>query len=722
MKKNLFKSGIVSLLLVLALAISGCPAQPAEETGGNDPAAAPVITVQPVGAAFTVGAGVTVPALSVTATSPDGGTLTFQWFSGPNMAAAGGTAISGATGSSFSPTINTETPAFHHFYVVVTNTNPNRSPSVRTTASNVARISINPDNAGFNPGNANVTVTLNNQNAEGQPMGFFSGNRHQFVRGFGGNAQVEFRAGNGTPSPHMSNDETRLLHNPDWGFGFQILRHQMYDDIQDLVAGVPRTPPSPHAAFNFVHPDQGYYSGSNHNYLDQIRIVNSYGGYVIMVPWTAPAIFKGPTATSAPGQGSLVGNHWALRAQFGPLAQWYAWYLDWLWQNGAPIFAIGPQNEYNIEVGYEGMRFSNAHMAQFSLDYLYPAIRHIPGFGGGQQWDRVFIGSGERSGGGAATLNALLANHLPADSSHTISVTAGAAPSPFATANLGGGHNQMSGRVDAIWRHYYGEMHQRLNTLLEGTGSAAGLMHHPSAHHMEVWQTEHNDTTGANRAAFFTVMSTWNWVWHLANEIYAGLALNDESAWVWWYNKRFYSFIGDGSFGTTNGAVLPRAHVMSHFSRFAANTTRIGVTATGNFVENLGTAAGTAAGNNTILPVQSGETGATTTFNPTTFASGNNNQGGQNQATTKAMAFESMCGDEIVFIMFTPVNNDGTRGQNAGNVLINLPAGFAATNAYLMRSTSDVQSRLEPVAMNVAGTSAMINLPRNQIVSVRFTR
>src|SRR5690606_12656251 len=40
------------------------------------------------------------------------------------------------------------------------------------------------------------------------------------------------------------------------------------------------------------------------------------------------------------------------------------------------------------------------------------------------------------------------------------------------------------------------------------------------------------------------------------------------NAYIWWYLKRYYSFIGDGTQGTTSGEVLKRGCAFSHFSKF----------------------------------------------------------------------------------------------------------------------------------------------------------
>ena len=42
------------------------------------------------------------------------------------------------------------------------------------------------------------------------------------------------------------------------------------------------------------------------------------------------------------------------------------------------------------------------------------------------------------------------------------------------------------------------------------------------------------------------------------------------SAYIWWYGKRYYSFIGDGesAFGTTAGAPLKRGYAFSQYAKY----------------------------------------------------------------------------------------------------------------------------------------------------------
>ena len=71
-------------------------------------------------------------ALSVSAHVSDNGVITYQWYENTTQSTSGGTAISGATGSSYIP--STDIIGTRYYYVVVTNTN-----STATFAANIGR-------------------------------------------------------------------------------------------------------------------------------------------------------------------------------------------------------------------------------------------------------------------------------------------------------------------------------------------------------------------------------------------------------------------------------------------------------------------------------------------------------------------------------------------------------------------------------------------------------
>jgi len=100
----------------------------------------PNITAHPQGDTYEQGE--TATAMSITADSPDGGTLSYQWYSNTTNSNSGGTLISGATNATYTPL--TTTVGTLYYYVVVTNTNTSVNGNQTATAtSNVATIVVN---------------------------------------------------------------------------------------------------------------------------------------------------------------------------------------------------------------------------------------------------------------------------------------------------------------------------------------------------------------------------------------------------------------------------------------------------------------------------------------------------------------------------------------------------------------------------------------------------
>jgi len=760
---------ISGILLAVVLAFAGCPGDVPEGPDVVDNAARPSFKTQPASANYQISA--TIAPLTVEVNEPeDKGTISLQWYKGTSATATnGGTRLEGQTNPSYTPTISTAAPVTAYYYVIATNTNENatyektntRASSVATIrvlgaqipiintqpasgtywvndtvtltvsasvefgtdnfsyqwysntvplnsggqeistatlatyspssaqagltyyyvvitntvgiyseseTSDVAQISIIADD--FDPNTANITLTVNNAT------------KFQYVRGYGGMSDVEFRAGNGSPSPDMTVEDADKVFSKGpivWnstegvvsgGLGLNIMRTIMYDDLDGIISNEVQGP-GPAGGSNPPAPSGWVRDRSD--YFDIIKMANSHGAYVYICPWALPVEFK--TAGATLGTGSIN------TGTFPELAQFFKTYLQRLTDEGAPVFAVTIQNEPNIGGSgnaYESVRWDgNVNNERDFIRVLGPLLADFPGYGGGRWHDKIWIGPGEESGAPAG----------PQTSVVNDTGTEGA-----------------SQWVEFIPRHFYGEMQTRY-----ATGINAGK---------EVWQTEHTDTTNAGRDNSYTQMSTWNWVWHVANEIYCSTALNDESAYVFWYIKRFYGFLGDESQGTTWSAVLPRGMVISHFSKYAADTRRIAVSASGSFASNLGIAAASGTGSlgDTSTAVSSSN------LNPTSFTTGNNDTAGQNQPTTKVMAFEGDDGNSIIIIAFTPTRNSGAGGQDAGNVLINLPSGFTASSAELMRSSATVRHQMEPVKLNRDRTAAIINLPRSEIVSVKFTK
>jgi hypothetical protein len=105
-------------------------------------AVVPVITGQPQGAEYYVDAH--AADLTVTATTSDGGILSYQWYGNTRNNTQTGTKIVGANGANYSPPTNESTLTY--YYVIVTNTiedNGDGGKKSATAVSKTAGIAVN---------------------------------------------------------------------------------------------------------------------------------------------------------------------------------------------------------------------------------------------------------------------------------------------------------------------------------------------------------------------------------------------------------------------------------------------------------------------------------------------------------------------------------------------------------------------------------------------------
>ncbi|MCL2751371.1 MAG: hypothetical protein FWE62_01300, partial [Firmicutes bacterium] len=100
-------------------------------------AKAPVITEQPQPAAVFTGVAAS---LEVAASSPDGGSLSYQWYSNTTESNSGGTLISGAVSATYA--LDTSTAGIKYYYVVVTNTNSLAAPGYQTATAVSDAVSV----------------------------------------------------------------------------------------------------------------------------------------------------------------------------------------------------------------------------------------------------------------------------------------------------------------------------------------------------------------------------------------------------------------------------------------------------------------------------------------------------------------------------------------------------------------------------------------------------
>jgi hypothetical protein len=100
----------------------------------------PGISGQPVNGTYYINAS-PVTALSVTASVSDGGTLSYQWYANTSNSNTNGTAITGATSSTYTPPVNAIGTTY--YYCVVNNTNSDAVTTTATSTSDVAIFTVN---------------------------------------------------------------------------------------------------------------------------------------------------------------------------------------------------------------------------------------------------------------------------------------------------------------------------------------------------------------------------------------------------------------------------------------------------------------------------------------------------------------------------------------------------------------------------------------------------
>lgn len=182
---------------------------------------------------------------------------------------------------------------------------------------------------------------------------------------------------------------------------------------------------------------------------------------------------------------------------------------------GLVIDAVSLQNEPDIKVSYDGCEWTVEEMHTFVRDY-------------------------------ADQINAKV---IAAESfNHKFTYTDAIMNDPLAVNNL-----------DIVGGHLY--------------GSRSIIRDYPlaRANGKEVWITEYlmndpsdNDGMGWDQALAF------------GDVVHLSMQANI-NAFVWWYMKRNYSFVGDGLLGSADGEHMKRGFVMGHYAKYATGRQRIAV-------------------------------------------------------------------------------------------------------------------------------------------------
>jgi len=615
-------------LLAAALLFTACEGEPTPEEGENFPTTnQPMsfnwISAHPTSADY-VGSAAIQP-LNVDVNQSAGGSFAYQWYKAETFTNSGGSAIASATNAAYTPDAADIETDGSFYYAVVTRTTGGKT---QTQTSNPARIRV----LASAPDAPVVTVTITSENK-------------QYVRGFGGMSNA-FAIG--APARYMELEDIDTMFNPDYGLGLKILRIMIWPNpLSDVIRGQ-------------VEPQMN----NQRTYLQAVKMVNKFGGYVLASPWTPLPEWKINGVVNGTAPSYLLDNYYPAYARY------LASYAGEMENNGAPIYTLSIQNEPSFPASYAGCEWTSEQQRNFfKNDRVGKFTANVPGFGGGKKLESVKIMSGEPHQ--AVTWNNAARNDPTAHAA-----------------------------IDIYSFHTYGN-HNNSYTMVQADNDL---------NRKEVWMTEWNINSGEGN---YDQDSTWDFIWVFVDAIDNDIRCDSVNAFVWWYLKRFYGFIGDNSFGTINNEVTPRGYAMSHYAKYATDTIRIPAT-----VNNHPGGGNTSDNNAQTGYPPSGANAAP----PTVFVKASAFR--RKPVSARSGYWENQVEvdeDSISLVIYDKRTSSGAQGQD---IRVSLPDDFGAAKFAHAIISDSTGNRHAPhiIVLNADGKTADFNLPANSIVSIKFSK
>lgn len=312
----------------------------------------------------------------------------------------------------------------------------------------------------------------------------------------------------------------KLLYGPQSKIGLNIMRMEISPNFEGDVK-VPE--------WNYW--DTPYdWQGS----VPSAKIVKERGGIVFGTPWSPPGEYK-TNGTAQGGNSDDQGNkRGELREDcYEKFFPWLNTFLKYMKSKGVVVDAVSVQNEPDWWVSYSGCLYTPEQQLKLVKNYAHMLDR--------ETYNGVRLISAEPLGFDPKYSNMLMNDKEARD------------------------------QIDIIAGHLYG--HPPLGNMKE----AAPLAH---TYGKEVWMTEHSVSDNINR------LPNWHEQLLFAEELNECM-LAGCNAYIYWYMRAHWAFVGTGESqynpGNTKNTLLPRAYVMSHFSKYVTGSTRLSATAMLNY-------------------------------------------------------------------------------------------------------------------------------------------
>ena len=258
------------------------------------------------------------------------------------------------------------------------------------------------------------------------------------------------------------------------------------------------------------------------------KIVKQRGGIVFGTPWSPPGEYK----TNGTAQG---GNAEDQGYQKGKLREdcyekffpWLNMFLEYMKSKGVDVDAVSIQNEPDWWVNYSGCLYDPQDLVKLVKNYAYMLDR--------ETYPGVRLISGESLGFTQNYTDPLMKDETCRE------------------------------QIDIVAGHLYG--HAPLDYMKKSAVLAL-------KYGKEVWMTEHSSTDNIGDR-----LPTWHEQLLFAEELNECM-LAGCTGYIYWYMRAHWAFVstGEAKYGTENrtkNKLLPRAFVMSHFSKHVTGSTRL---------------------------------------------------------------------------------------------------------------------------------------------------
>ena len=307
----------------------------------------------------------------------------------------------------------------------------------------------------------------------------------------------------------------KLLYGPTSKIGLNIMRMEI----------------SPNFEGDIIVPEWGNYD-SPYDWQGSVpsaKIVKQRGGIVFGTPWSPPGEYK--TNESASG-----GNSESQGYQRGELREdcyekffpWLNMFLEYMKSKGVQVDAVSIQNEPDWWVRYSGCLYTPEQQFKLVKNYAHMLDR--------EKFKGVRLISAEPLGFDPKYSNPLMKDKVARE------------------------------QIDIVAGHIYGHA-----PLEDGNLKDAALL--PARYGKEVWMTEHSVTDNIDH------LPNWHEQLIFAEELNECM-LAGCTGYIYWYMRAHWAFVGTGEEkynpGNTKNKLLPRAYVMSHFSKHVTGSTRLG--------------------------------------------------------------------------------------------------------------------------------------------------